>query len=73
MLVRCAEEYKTEKGCSRYKTLDQFVALTFGQLNKCLTLSDLSTGIRISEIFIASLGLTQSPARCTMAIKKEPT
>ena len=67
MLVRCAEEHKSDKGCSRYKTLDQFVALTFGQLNKCLTLSDISTGIGISETFIASLGLSQSPARSTMS------
>jgi hypothetical protein len=67
ILFRCAEEHKSDKGCSRYKTLDQFVALTFGQLNKCLTLSDISTGIGISETFIASLGLTQSPARSTMS------
>jgi hypothetical protein len=67
MLFRCAEEHKSDKGFSRYNTLDQFVALTFGQLNKCLTLSDISTGIGISETFIASLGLTQSPARSTMS------
>ncbi|WP_310992108.1 IS4 family transposase [Aequorivita marina] len=67
MLARCAEQYKSDKGCSRYKTLDQFVALTFGQLNKCLTLSDISTGIGVSEAFISSLGLGQSPARSTMS------
>ena len=67
MLVRCTEAYKSDKGCSRYKTLDQFVALTFGQLNKCHTLSDISTGIGVSETFISSLGLKQSPARSTMS------
>lgn len=67
MLTRCAEAHKSDKGCSRYKTLDQFVALTFGQLNKCLTLSDISTGIGVSEDFISSLGLAQSPARSTMS------
>jgi hypothetical protein len=67
MLTRCAEEHKSDKGCSRYKTVDQFVALTFGQLNKCFTLSDISTGIGVSETFIASLGLDQSPARSTMS------
>ena len=51
MLRRCAEEHKSDKGCSRYKINDQFVALTFGQLNKCFTLSDISTGIGISEGF----------------------
>lgn len=67
MLNRCAEEHKSDKGCSKYKTHDQFVALTFGQLNKCMTLSDVSTGIAVSEGFITSLGLKQSPARSTMS------
>jgi hypothetical protein len=66
MLARCAETHKSDKGCSRYKTLDQFVALTFGQLNKCFTLSDISTGISVSETFTFSLGLNKSPARSTM-------
>ena len=66
ILARCAEQHKSDKGCSRYKTYDQFVALTFGQLNKCYTLSDISTGIGVSGTFISSLGLDQSPARSTM-------
>ena len=67
MLSRCAAQHKSDKGCSRYKTYDQFVALTFGQLNKCYTLSDISTGIGVSERFISSLGLNQSPARSTIS------
>lgn len=67
MLARCTETHKTDKGCSKYRTYDQFVALIFGQLNKCLTLSDISTGIGISETFISDLGLAQSPARSTMS------
>ncbi|TLP70492.1 IS4 family transposase [Maribacter sp. ACAM166] len=67
MLARCTEAHKSDKGRSRYKTFDQFVALTFGQLNKCFTLSDISTGIGVSETFISSLGLNQSPARSTMS------
>jgi hypothetical protein len=67
MLNRCTAEHNSDKGCSKYKTYDQFVALTFGQLNKCLTLSDISTGIGISEGFISKLGLVQSPARSTMS------
>ena len=66
MLARCTDMHKSDKGCSKYKTYDQFVALTFGQLNKCFTLSDISTGIGISETFISDLGLAQSPARSTM-------
>lgn len=67
LLNSCIKQHRSDKGCSKYKTYDQFVALTFGQLNKCLTLSDISTGIGVSETFIADLGLTQSPARSTMS------
>ncbi len=52
---RCTAQHKSDKGCSRYKAYDQFVALTFGQLNKCYTLNDISTGIGVSETFISSI------------------
>src|SRR5680860_1331868 len=67
MLSRCSDEHQGDKGCSKYRSYDQFVAMTFGQLNKCFTLSDISTGIGVSETFIADLGLDQSPARSTMS------
>jgi len=41
ILNRCTQDYNSDKGCSRYKTIDQFVAMSFGQLNKCSTLSDI--------------------------------
>lgn len=41
--------------------------MTFGQLNKCSTLSDISVGIGVSKMYIADLGLKQSPARSTMS------
>ncbi len=63
----CTQKYQSDKGCSRYKTYDQFVALTFGQLNKCYTLNDISTGIGVSKTFIGDLGLMQSPASSTMS------
>ena len=63
----CTNTYKTDKGCSKYKTYDQFTALTFGQLDKCQSLSDISAGIGVGEIFIKDLGLSQSPARSTMS------
>jgi hypothetical protein len=66
-LESCTNTYKTDKGVSKYKTYDQFVALTFGQLNKCQSLNDISAGIGVSEIFIKDLGLSQSPARSTMS------
>ena len=63
----CTNTYQTNKGVSKYKTYDQFVALTFGQLNKCQSLNDISVGIGVSEVFIKDLKLTQSPARSTMS------
>jgi hypothetical protein len=67
ILISCTNMYQADKGCSKYKTYDQFVALTFGQLYKCHTLSDISTGIGVSETFISDLDLKQSPARSTMS------
>ncbi len=63
----CTKGHNSDKGSSKYRTYDQFVALTFGQLNKCQSLNDISAGIGVSEIFISDLGLTQSPARSTMS------
>jgi len=64
---RCTAQHKSDKGCSKYKAYDQFVALSFGQLNKCYTLSDISSGIGVSQTFISDLGLSQSPAKSTMS------
>jgi hypothetical protein len=35
------QKHQSDKGTHKYKTWDQFVALIFGQLNKCYTLSDI--------------------------------
>lgn len=66
MLTSVIKKHKSDKGCSKYMTRDQFVALSFGQLNKCYTLNDISAGIGVCETFIEDLGLSQSPARSTM-------
>ena len=42
-------KFKSDKGCHKYKTFDQLVALMFGQLGKYYTLSDISSGLSISE------------------------
>ena len=67
LLARAVKTYQSDKGCHKYKTYDQFVALTFGQLCKCSTLEDISVGIGVSETFIKDLGLSQSPAKSTMS------
>lgn len=64
---RCVNQHQSDKGCSRYKTYDQFVALSFGQLNKSYTLGDISTNIGVSKKIIEDLGLEQSPAKSTMS------
>jgi hypothetical protein len=67
ILQRAVTRYNSDKYCSRYLTYDELVALSFGQLNKCQTLSDISTGLGVSETYIQDLGLKQSPARSTMS------
>ncbi len=60
-------KHQSDKGCHKYKTYDQLVALLFGQLNKCYTLSDISCGLSISSTFLSDIGLDQSPAKSTMS------
>jgi len=67
IFANCTKRHNSDKGVSKYKAYDQFVALTFGQLNKCQSLNDISAGIGVSEKFIGDLGLVQSPARSTMS------
>jgi len=67
MLVSTVARYKSDKGCSKYFTKDQLVSTLFGQMNRRGTLQDISTGIAVSETFIADLGLKQSPSRSTMS------
>lgn len=59
--------FDSDKGCHKYKTYDQLVALTFGQLCKCSTLADISTGLSVSQTFMSDLKLKQNPARSTMS------
>ncbi len=67
ILRNSIKKYQADKGCHKYKTYDQLVALTFGQLGKCYTLSDISCGLSISQTFLTDLGLMQNPARSTMS------
>ena len=61
------QKHKSDKGCSKYKTYDQLVALIFGQLNKCDTLSTISFGLSISSTFLSDIKLKQSPSKSTMS------
>lgn len=63
----CVQKHRSDKYTHKYKTYDQLVALTFGQLNKSESLSGISGGIGINQKFIEDLKLKQSPARSTMS------
>jgi len=67
IIRNCIDQCKSDKGCHKYMTYDQLVAYTFGQLNKCKSLKDISSGIGVSEKYISDLGLKQSPAKSTMS------
>jgi hypothetical protein len=63
----CNKQYHSDKGCKNYKTYHQLLALTFGKLCKCTTLSDISTWLSVSETFISDLVLKQNPSKSTMS------
>ncbi len=60
-------KFETDKHCRTYKTYDQFVSMLFGQLNRCLTLRDISLGLGINSAFLSDMGLEQNPAKSTMS------
>jgi hypothetical protein len=59
--------FQLNKGCSSYMAYDQFVAMTFGQLNKCLSLREISLGLGSDEKLLLDLKIKQSPAKSTMS------
>jgi IS4 transposase len=61
------QKHKSDKGCSKYKTYDQLVALIFGQLNMCYSLSSISCGLSVNSIFLGDIDLNQSPSKTTMS------
>lgn len=67
LLKSCIQKHQSDKYTHKYKTYDQLVALSFGQLNKCESLSGISSGIGINQKIIEDLNLSQSPARSTMS------
>ena len=67
ILRNSINKFQADKGCHKYKTYDQLVALSFGQLGKCYTLSDISCGLSISSTFMIDLGLKQNPVKSTMS------
>lgn len=60
-------KHKSNKHYRVYKTYDQLVALLYGQLNKCVTLRDITLGLGLNTKLLSDLDLSQSPARSTMS------
>jgi hypothetical protein len=67
LIIKCVDTYKADKHCSAYKTYDQLVSLLFGQLNKCLSLREITMGLGLTPETINDIGLLQSPAKSTMS------
>jgi len=67
LFLKCVSKHKSDKGCSRYFTYDQFISMAFGQLNRCLSLREISLGIDQSPEFLADIGLQQSPSKSSMS------
>lgn len=60
-------KYNSDKHYRTYKTYDQLVAILYGQLNKCVTLRDITIGLGLNTKLLSDYELTQSPARSTMS------
>jgi hypothetical protein len=67
LINNAVSKFNADKHCRTYKTYDQLVAMLFGQLNKCLTLRDISLGLGINTAFVSDMGLEQNPAKSTMS------
>jgi len=67
ILYDSIHRFQADKGCSKYKTYDQFTAMIFGQLNKCLSLREINLGLNTDEKLLRDLNLSQSPAKSTMS------
>ncbi len=67
ILQQNINKHKSNKYCSKYFSYDQLVSMMFGQLNKCLSLREISIGLDISPDFLRDLNLEQSPAKSTMS------
>jgi hypothetical protein len=68
---RSVSKYQSDKHCHKYFTYDQLVSGMSGQLNRCLSLREISIGIDRSPEFLADIGLAQSPAKSSMSAGNE--
>ena len=67
ILKDASRRYQADKGVSKYRTYDQLTSMMFGQLNKCLSLREISLGLSVDTKLMTDLNLDQSPAKSTMS------
>jgi hypothetical protein len=59
--------YQSDKHYRSYKTYDQLVSILYGQLNKCVSLRDITLGLGLNTRLLTDIDLSQSPAKSTMS------
>jgi hypothetical protein len=67
IITEAIVRHNSDKHYRTYKTYDQLVAMIYGQLNKCLSLRDITLGLGLNTKLLTDIGLTQSPAKSTMS------
>ena len=67
LITNAVALYDSDKHYRTYKTYDQLVAYLYGQLNKCVTLRDITLGLGLNSKLLSDLNLLQSPAKSTMS------
>jgi hypothetical protein len=67
ILKDAVRKHSADKGVSKYLTYDQLTSMMFGQLNKCLSLREISLGLSVDTKLMRDLNLNQSPAKSTMS------
>lgn len=67
ILSKAIAKFKSDKHYRVFKTYDQLVAILYGQLNKCLSLRDITLGLGLNTKLLSDLDLSQSPAKSTMS------
>jgi len=67
IITTSVSTYNSDKHYRTYKTYDQLVAYLYGQLNRCVTLRDITLGLGLNSKLLSDLDLSQSPAKSTMS------
>src|SRR4030042_1729321 len=67
IILEAVQKFESDKHYRTYKTYDQLVSILYGQLNKCVSLRDITLGLGLNTKLLTDLDLSQSPAKSTMS------